>query len=624
MNGPCAVSATPLFYGNILMFKISIPALVFSAVLTLSLSVTSIALGAETDPADQAELGYIGRKNMSILKKIITKNLPRDIRVEAMDTFFFGLQGARIKGLKMTENACFLKTHPGIDPVFLNAENILVRINPLMLFLGQIYINEMRVTAPRYQIIRDREGNFNFDDLSEAQDSKLLNWLRIKDLTVNDGRYRVYDDSALDNPVTYTISDVDARINDFTIGKVFNLDVKAASPGSAEQNIFFKGKAGPMELNQKNEQIPVNADLIVVDLPILPYLGYSFPRHSPAKPISGLINIDFHLKGDAWSGMIMTGCLSLTDVIFRSAAGDLSGEPINLGMCLREPITLCLKDDLMEMKALDMIINDNQFTISGRMNDLKDLPRVDVQLITGDMDINVLTSAYPFILRAMPAELVLGGFFDMNVHLAGNQLDSALNGSLDLTGLSVDFADYFRKPADEPLSMDFTARVNTSELIESAGTFEMENFLLGHYNFIEDVLTRLLADTADTDEKRQLLADYHGLPHKIEKISGKVAYKDNRVRISDIKIVHMGPEGAAGIDAVVNGMVDFTDRSLDIKGAIIISEKLSRRIIAVSPKTAAFLSAETIVLGFEHTGTIDDFNLEIFPAGIRMPQTTPP
>jgi hypothetical protein len=519
----------------------------------------------------------------------------------------------------MTENENFVASHPGIDPVFMRAQSILVRINPLMLLLGQVYINEMQINSPRFQIIHDAEGNFNFDDLSEAHDSKLLKWLRVKNLSAYNGQYLVFDDGALDNPVTYTVSKVDIRVNDFTIGKVFNLDVRAASPGSDRQNMFLSGKAGPMELNQKNEQIPVNADLTVVDLPIIPYLGYTFPKNSPAKPVSGLININFHLNGDAWSGMTMAGDLSLTDVVFQSVDGALSGEPLNMNMILTEPITLSYRDDLLRMGALDLIINGNRFSLTGELTNLKGLTRADLRMVTGDLDIEVVKAAYPFLLDALPDQADFSGFFDMNVRLTGNQLDSTIAGCMDLTGMTFTFDDYFYKPLQAPMKMDFSARVSTSELKEACGRFEMGDFKLGHYNFIEDVLIRLLKNAADQAAKEKLLARYHQLPHTMETISGNVAYENNQARITDINIVNLRPEPEAGLDAVLDGVVDFSDSTLDIKGDIIISEELSRSIVAIAPENTAYLCDGSIVIGFQHTGTIDHFNLEIFPRAIRLP-----
>ena len=579
---------------------------------------------AQTAQAEPVSMDYVSRKQLGILKKIITKNLPREIDVGQMDTFLFGLQGAWINNFIMTENAEFLKSHGCINPVFMKADSILVRINPLMLLLGQVYINEMQINSPRFQVIHDADGNFNFDDLSEAQDSKLLKWLRIKDLSAYNGAYLVFDDGALDNPVTYTVNKVDIRVSDFTIGNVFNLDIKAASPGSAVQNMFLHGKAGPMELNQKNEQIPVNADLTVVDLPILPYLGYTFPKNSPAKPVSGLIDINFHLDGDAWSGMTMAGDLSLTGVVFQSVDGALSGEPLNANIVLKEPITLSYRDDLLKMGALDLVINGNRFSLSGELTNLKGLTRADLQLTTGDLDIGVVKTAYPFLLEALPPQAEFSGLFGMSVNLTGNQLDATLSGGMDLTGMTFTFADYFYKPLQAPMKMNFSARVNTRELMAAAGRFEMGNFELGHYNFIEDVLARLLANATDPAGKEKLLARYRRLPQTMEKISGNVSYKDDRVRITDINIVNLRPEEAPGLDAVLDGVVDFSDSSLDIKGDIIIARELSRAVIALAPENAAYLCEGSIVVGFQHTGTIDNFNLEIFPRAIRLPAEKTP
>lgn len=574
---------------------------------------------ADTDSDSTSGLDYVSRKQLGILKKIITKNLPRDIGVGEMDTFLFGLQGAWINRFIMTENEKFLAAHPDVDPIFMRAQSILVRINPLMLLLGQAYINQMQINAPRYQIIHDADGNFNFDDLSEAQDSKLLKWLRIKDLSVYDGSYRVYDEFALDGPVTYTVSQVDIRVSDFTIGKVFNLDVRAASPGSKKQNMFLRGQAGPMELNQKNEQIPVNADLTIVDLPIQPYLGYTFPKNSPARPASGFININFHLDGDAWSGMTMTGDLSLSDVVFRSADGKSSGDPLNVKMILKEPITLSYADDRMKMGGLDLLINGNRFSLSGELTNLRGLPQADLRLETGDLDIDVVKATYPFLLDALPDQVDFSGFFDMNVRLTGNQLDSTITGNMDLTGMTYTFADYFYKPRQAPMKMNFSARASTSELKSGCGHFEIGDFQLGHYNFVQDVLAQLLAKADNQTEKEKLLARYRQLPHTMEKISGDIFYQDNLARMNDIHIVNLRPEPEPGLDAVLDGVVDFTDNALDIKGDIIISEELSRAVIDIAPENTRYLCGDAIVIGFHHTGTIDDFSLEIFPRAIRLP-----
>jgi len=234
-----------------------------------------------------------------------------------MDTFLLGLRGARITDFKMTENRDFLKDHPDIDPVFLKADSILVRINPLMILLGQVYIKEMTINNPRYQLIRDKQGNWNFDDLSEAQDSKLINWLRVKNLSINNAAGRIVDHSALNAPATANVNNVDIRIDDFTIGEIFDLNIKAATPGSNKQNFIMKGRAGPLQLKQKNEQIPVDADLNIIDLPIVSYNRYAFPENSPVFPISGNIDVDLHLKGDAWSGMTLTGSLDLENMVFQ-------------------------------------------------------------------------------------------------------------------------------------------------------------------------------------------------------------------------------------------------------------------------------------------------------------------
>jgi hypothetical protein len=598
----------------LLCFSVLLPALLFP----------QSGIPAQNNPAETATMDFVSRRQLGILKKVITKNLPREIDVGNMDTFLFGLQGAWINNFIMTENAEFLKSHHCINPVFMKADSILVRINPLMLLLGQVYINEMQINSPRFQVIHDAEGNFNFDDLSEAQDSKLLKWLRIKGLSAYNGAYLVFDDGALDSPVTYTVNKVDVRISDFTIDKVFNLDIRAASPGSAVQNMFLHGKAGPMELNQKNEQIPVNADLTVVGLPILPYLGYTFPKDSPAKPVSGLIDINFHLNGDAWSGMTMTGDLGLSGVVFQSADGALSGEPLNTKMILKEPITLSYRDDLLQMGALDLIINGNRFSLSGELTNLKGLSRADLRLTTGDLDIGVVKAAYPFLLEALPPQADFSGLFGMNVRLTGNQLDATLTGGMDLTGMTFTFADYFYKPGQAPMKMDFSARVNTRELMAATGRFEMGNFELGHYNFIEDVLMRLLANATDQAAKEKLLARYRQLPQTMEKISGNVSYKDNRARVTDINIINLRPEPAPGLDAVLDGVVNFSDNTLDMKGDIIISKELSRAVIAIAPENAAYLCEGSIVIGFQHTGTIDNFSLEIFPRAIRLPAAKTP
>ena len=587
------------------------------AVLLVGSILAAPLLLAAPEPSDDASLGYFDRKRMAILKSIIAKNLPRDLSVKKIDTFLLGLRGAEITGFTMTENAAFLKDHPDMDPVFFRAERILVRISPWMLLLGQVYIREMTIEKPVFQVVRDEKNNWNFDDLSEQQDSKLIKWLRVEDLTLKDARYQVRDHAALNGPVSHTINDVDVTISDFTIGKVFNLEIKAATPEAKQQNFFMRGQAGPMEMDQNNEQIPLDADLKIVDLPVTAYNRYAFPAESPVLPESGDLDVDFHLTGDAWSGLTMTGRVGLDNLVFCSVDQPLTGAPIAVEIHLRQPVVLCLKRDRLAIPLVEMIVNGNAFHLAGEATNLKELAQARLEVSTGDVDIDVIQSIYPFFIASFPEELDLSGHFDMNVRLEGNQLRSRVSGQMDLSELTFAYGDFFFKPVQEKLVMTVDGLVNTSGLIKGQGDFVVEDCLLGHYNFVGDVLSRLLADAVDTPIKRRLLAEYSRLPHQFDAVEGIIRYADNRVAFDRIILTNLGPVGAPGIDGMLRGGGNTKDQVVDIQGRITMPPALSRRILAADPEAGRYLEKDTLVLGFQHTGRLENLSVEVFQESLR-------
>ncbi len=573
----------------------------------------ALPVPARDSSSEESSLSYFDRKRLAVLKSIIAKNLPRNLSVKKMDTFLLGLRGAEITGFKMTENESFLKEHPYVsDPVFLKAKRIIVRINPLMLFLGQVYIREMTIEEPVFQVVRDKEGSWNFDDLTENQDSKLIKWLRVENLTIKNARYEVLDHGALNSPASSTIRDVDVTVRDFTIGEVFNLDIKAASPGAEKQNFFMRGQAGPMEIDQKNDQIPLDVDLNIVDLPILAYNRYAFPADSPVLPDSGRVNLDFHLTGDAWSGMTMTGRLRLEDLVFRSTERELRGAPLKVDIGLKQPLVLSLENDRLAMPLLEMVVNGNSFYISGDARELRGLSEASLEVVTGDVDLDVIQSIYPFFTDSLPEQLELGGHLDMNVRLAGNQSRARVTGQLDLTELRFGFGDYFFKPPRQQLVMNVDSLVSTAGIIKGRGTFTVERCLLGNYNFIEDLLSRLLPETGKTALKQQILADYGRLPHMFDAVEGTISYAEERVLLERIQLSNLAPRNLPGIDGVLEGYLDTGDQTVNVSGQIRMLEDLTRRVVAIDPGVERFVEDQHLLLGFQHTGKLQDLTLEIF------------
>ncbi len=568
------------------------------------------------------EMSFFDRQCLEVLKAIVIKKLPRDLYMANMDTLFFGLRGASIDLFRMTENNNFYRAHPDIHPVFMRTRHILVHINPLPLFLGQVLVTDMNVDDAVFQIVRDEKGEFNFDDLSEAQDSKLIKWLHVKELFMNDAVLRVLDNGAINKPIRYVIDDVDVAVKDFQIGKVFSLDIKAASPDSLKQNIFMYGEAGPMTLKQKNEEIPLDVDLQVVNLPITPYNRYVFPKGAPIIPVSGDMNVDYHMTGNFWSGVTLSGSMGFSNVVLQSTDGFTQGEPIDVRINLNKPMRLSLKKGRLDIPELEMMFNGNKFLVSGKVDNVEKMPEADLHIRTGDVDIDVINAVYPFITESLPEELSLNGHYAMDFHLSGTQLASRVKGKMDLTKFSFGLGEFFQKPPQIPFLMDFSGIVNAGEVVEVTSTFAVESCLVGEYNFIEDIITTLLKETKNRELRRRLLETYSPLPHQFTSVAGTARLKGDQLFLNNVRMNHLHTRKAPGVDVVFDGVVDFADETIDIKGNVTLSTELTRKMLMADPATSRYLTGKQIVFGFQQAGALDNIRLTILSEPVGFAATS--
>jgi len=90
---------------------------------------------------------------------------------------------------------------------------------------------------------------------------------------------------------------------------------------------------------------------------------------------------------------------------------------------------------------------------------------LDSQLDIDPLDLSQLKKAVPKLFTALPQDLELGGIFKLTgLKLKGTLQEFAFNGGIEGSQGSVQYADYFRKPAGIPLLLDTAAHYSNDKI----------------------------------------------------------------------------------------------------------------------------------------------------------------
>jgi AsmA protein len=189
----------------------------------------------------------------------------------------------KVDGLSVAESPSFPSSHP-----FATAQEVYASAGLLSLIRGNPQINEVTLSQPRIELIRNPDGTWNFSTLGKqsasnapasqpsttpapstgsgtsasnapAESSSPGEGLTLNQLKITGGQVAITDLKAKSPRTVY--NNIDVTLANFAPGKPFDLDAAIHFPGQGTEQVSFKGKVGPMGASAQGT--PVDGQLSI-------------------------------------------------------------------------------------------------------------------------------------------------------------------------------------------------------------------------------------------------------------------------------------------------------------------------------------------------------------------------
>jgi uncharacterized protein involved in outer membrane biogenesis len=279
--------------------------------------------------------------------------LGRKVSVGDVGLTLWGGVGLRLSNFTMSDDPSFSSSH------FVRAEDLQINVKLLPLLRKDFQVKRLILHRPLIEIIRNREGKYNFSTIGKdknpkepakvekeplEKDPKSPAMLLIAVVDISGGEVRYLDQKA---GTDFRANQIDLKVRDFDLNRAFSAEL-AAALFSEKQNLRVLAQIGPIGSRTDISEIPVDgkADINSLDFgklkAALPAVKAALPKEAD---ISGIVTVkDLRLKG------------TLKKLTLKGAL-DGTGATVNFGNTLRKaagiPLTV----------ATDAQIGDSSFRL---------------------------------------------------------------------------------------------------------------------------------------------------------------------------------------------------------------------------------------------------------------------
>jgi len=269
------------------------------------LAVILVVLGGAVALA-LANLNSYLNKNKDWLAAQVESSLGRKVSFSEIGVSLFGGFGARIKDLRVADDAAFSKED------FVRAGDVQVSIRLLPALFGNYEVKRVVLVKPEVTIIRSKDG-FNYDSIAKPKGAagekppaeappaakappaapsaggKAAFLVSLVDLKGGEFRYL---DRTTSPPSDLRLRDLDFSASDVSLDRPVHLKLATALFGAEKQNLQLDGSLGPLGSPPNVEQAPLDLQikvgpLVIDEVKKLPALAKALPPDlSSPDPIS--------------------------------------------------------------------------------------------------------------------------------------------------------------------------------------------------------------------------------------------------------------------------------------------------------------------------------------------------
>jgi len=289
--------------------------------------------------------------------------LGRKISVDQVQATIFSGIGARLTNFAMADDP----TYASGDFVRAKDLQIIVKFWPLL--RKSVQVKQVILHDPVIQIVRNRDGNFNFSTIGKKAKAKKdehekeerapreeQSALLISLVDISNGNIRYLDKK---NGTDMQAKQIDLKIEDFDFAKPFSVKLKAAIYAD-KQNFTLKSTIGPIGQRVDVANIPVDGEIDIDPLNMtqlratLPIMKSAMPRE---LDVSGVYRVkDFKFKGTL-NNLALDGQLEGTNGALRygNAFQKPAGDPLALNLDLRlTGNKITIRNGHLKLHSLDL------------------------------------------------------------------------------------------------------------------------------------------------------------------------------------------------------------------------------------------------------------------------------
>ena len=289
--------------------------------------------------------------------------LGRRISVDQVQATIFSGIGARLTNFAMADDP----TYASGD--FVRAKDLQIIVKFLPLLRKSVQVKQVILHDPVIQIVRNRDGNFNFSTIGKKAKAKKderekeerapreeQSALLISLVDISNGNIRYLDKK---NGTDMQAKQIDLKIEDFDFAKPFSVKLKAAIYAD-KQNFTLKSTIGPMGQRVDVANIPVDGEIDIDPLNMtqlratLPIMKSAMPRE---LDVSGVYRVkDLKFKGTL-NNLALDGQLEGTNGALRygNAFQKPAGDPLALNLDLRlTGNKITIRNGHLKLHSLDL------------------------------------------------------------------------------------------------------------------------------------------------------------------------------------------------------------------------------------------------------------------------------
>jgi AsmA protein len=270
----------------------------------------------------------------------------------------------RVQNLTIADDPAFVTEKP-----FVQTHQLDVSVKLLPLLRGNVDIDSLSLQRPNVELIKNRQGTWNFSSLggSSASSGPAGHRISLAKLAISDGQLAVTDLRGRRRRSVYDHIDVDVR--NFTPNGPFSLDVAAHLPGPGTQEIRLQGQGGPI-VGDRPAATAFHGNLELKQVEIA---GLRTFLDSPA-----LANTDGVLSGQtkisSESGTLAAN--GRTSVQNARMGGLALGYPITADYDVTDDVAT----DVITIRSTTLTLGTTPIVVNGTVNTAPTPPQVDIRL----------------------------------------------------------------------------------------------------------------------------------------------------------------------------------------------------------------------------------------------------